>query len=229
MLRDTDFTMMQNTHNSFITEVVDDYYDDSDVREANDAAFVFRTMEKELMSDMLPLFIKTPNGRHRCGIKRECYKVNPMMVNSDWMKCYQFIGALIGRNMIKDHLWFGMPLAPTFWMLSKDEKPTLKDYAKEDARLQKRLNKFAADDFEEEFWVWTDSADEVLPLIEDGKDIAVTSENLADFQAALLDKLIGEGAEQTENMKKGIAHTLGDMDYLREYLNWHDVMVLAET
>jgi hypothetical protein len=51
MLRDTDFTMMQNTHNSFDTSVVDDYYDDSDVREDNDAAFVFRTIEKELMSD----------------------------------------------------------------------------------------------------------------------------------------------------------------------------------
>ena len=27
---------------------------------------------------------------------------------------------------------------------------------------------------------------------------------------------------------KGISHTLGDMDYMRQYLNWHDVMVLAE-
>jgi hypothetical protein len=152
-----------------------------------------------------------------------------MMVNTDWMKCYQFIGALLGRNMVKDHLWFGMPLAPTFWMLSKDDRPTLKDYAKEDARLQKRLNKFAAGNFDGERWVWTNSADDVLDLVQDGHDVEVNSENLADFQATLLDQLISEGAEHMENMKRGIAHTLGDMDYLRQFGNWHDIMVLAET
>ena len=82
--------MMQNVSNSFDTEFVDDY-DDSDVREDGgdgDGDFVYRTVERELMSDMLPFFIKTPNGRHRCGTKRDCYQVNPMMVNSDWMKCF---------------------------------------------------------------------------------------------------------------------------------------------
>ena len=75
--------MMQNTHNCFDTEVVDDYYDDSDVREDIPDAFVWRTMEKELMSDMLPLLIQTPNGRHRCGIKRDCFRLNPKMTNTD--------------------------------------------------------------------------------------------------------------------------------------------------
>jgi hypothetical protein len=100
-------------------------------------------LETELMSDQLPLFIRTPNGRNQAGIKRDCFNVNPKMTNPEWMKCFQFIGALIGRVMVKDHLWFGVPMAPTFWMLVQDfEKPTLEDFAKEDARLRKRLNKF---------------------------------------------------------------------------------------
>lgn len=107
---------MCNTHNSFDIE----YYNllEGDNDEGNEAAFVFRKIEEELMSDQLPLFIKTPNGRHQAGTKRDCYIINPKMTNPDWMKCYQFIGALLGRVMVKDHLWFGMPLAPTFWMLA---------------------------------------------------------------------------------------------------------------
>ena len=95
------------------------------------------------MSDQLPLLIKTPNGRYQAGIKRDCFNVNPRMTNPEWMKCLQFIGALIGRVMVKDDMWFGVPMAPTFWMLCQDnELPTLEDFAKEDARLRKRLNKF---------------------------------------------------------------------------------------
>ena len=30
-------------------------------------------------------------------------------------------------------------------------------------------------------------------------------------------------------MKRGIKHSLGELDYLRSYLNWHDIMELTET
>ena len=110
------------------------------------------------------------------------------------MKCYEFIGALIARTMVKDHLWFGVPMAPTFWMISKNENPTLEDFAKEDARLQKRLKKLADGNFNEEFWDWQDSSDDLKPISSE-IDKPVTLENLAEFQSALLDKLIREGAE----------------------------------
>ena len=57
----------------------------------------------------------------------------------------------------------------------------------------------------------------------------VTRATYNEFRAALLEKLIGESAEQMQYIKAGIRHSLGDMDYLRRYLNWHDVMVLTET
>lgn len=30
-------------------------------------------------------------------------------------------------------------------------------------------------------------------------------------------------------MKRGIQQSLGDFNYLRQYLNWHDIMVLIES
>lgn len=76
-------------------------------------------MELDLMSDQLPLFIRVPNGRNRAGQKRDCFMPNPRADKQDWLKCFQFIGALIGRVIIKNHLFFGVPMAPTFWMLVK--------------------------------------------------------------------------------------------------------------
>ena len=46
---------------------------------------------------------------------------------------------------------------------------------------------------------------------------------------ASIEKLTSESAEQMQYIKAGIRNSLGDMDYLRRYLNWHDVMVLTET
>jgi hypothetical protein len=43
--------MMQNSHNSFDIDFVNDDYQPSDVREDNDSAFAFRMLETELMSD----------------------------------------------------------------------------------------------------------------------------------------------------------------------------------
>ena len=57
----------------------------------------------------------------------------------------------------------------------------------------------------------------------------VTRANYEEFRAALLEKLTSESAEQMQYIKAGIRNSLGDMDYLRRYLNWHDVMVLTET
>ena len=32
-----------------------------------------------------------------------------------------------------------------------------------------------------------------------------------------------------KHIKHGIKQSLGDFDYMRQYLNWHDLMELAET
>ena len=139
--KNPDFAMMQNLRGIGCFSVEYDY-DPSDIQEENKSAFIFRAIEKDLMSEMVPLLIKIPNGRLRCGLKRDCYKLNPKTTNPNYMKCYEFIGSLLGRILFRYKLFFGVPMAPTFWMLLNDEEPTLQDYAREDARLQKRLLKF---------------------------------------------------------------------------------------
>ena len=136
MNENPDFAMMQNVGSSFNggDDWIDDY-DSTDTPEDEKYKFIWRTMERELMSDMVPLLIKTPNGRLRCGLKRDCFKLNPKITNSNYMKCYQFIGSMLGEFLFKDHLCFLVSMAPTFWMLLNDEEPTLEDYASEDARL----------------------------------------------------------------------------------------------
>jgi len=93
--------MMQNVDGSFNggENWIDDY-DSTDNPEENKVKFIFRTVEKELMSEMVTLLIKTPNGRLRCGLKRDCFKLNPKTTNSNYMKCYQFIGSMLGRFLI---------------------------------------------------------------------------------------------------------------------------------
>lgn len=67
--------------------------------------------------------------------------------------------------VFKETNYFGVPLAPTFWKLLTGEEPSLVDFAREDARLAKRLanlNKNSA--FLAEKWEWRNSEDEILPL-----------------------------------------------------------------
>ena len=252
LLRDAEFGMMQNSHNSFDIMPNDQSefpLQSGDKEEDNASAFAFREIERELMTDQLPLFIKVANGRNQAGTKRDCYTLNATMTNPEWMKCFQMIGALIGRTMVKDHLWFGVPMAPTFWMLVQDsELPTLEDFAKEDARLRKRLNKFeeAQKDGvwpDDEGFFWTTCDDKILPidreqpqrpLSNEAKEELigiqpVNAENYQQFRDQLLDRLITENQEQMKHIKVGIKQSLGDFDYLRHYLNWHDLMDLTET
>ena len=82
-------------------------------------------MEKDLMSGMIPLFIQCPNGRLRCGLNRDSFRVNPKAILNKYMKCYQFIGSYIACAMWRDLFWFGVTMAPTFWMILNDEEPKL--------------------------------------------------------------------------------------------------------
>ena len=117
------------------------------------------------------------------------------------MKCYQFIGAYIARNFFIDHLYFGVPMAPTFWMLTQDnECPKVEDFAREDARLYKRLAMFSEEMEdggnwpEDEPWTWINSADQTVPIPGHEEDV-VTRQNFADYKNAIRDQLIAETDE----------------------------------
>ena len=64
-----------------------------------------------------------------------------MVTKDDELKVYYFLGGRLARCSLDDrHL--RVALAPTVWKLLLGTKPTLEDFALEDARLQKRLDKW---------------------------------------------------------------------------------------
>ena len=98
---------------------------------------------------------------------------------------------------------FSVAFAPTFWKLLLGGEPTLEDFAKEDARLQKRLDKFkeglrpdviALWPADEE-WSYTDLYD-VVRAVDPERSISarVTKEDFPVFEEALRRKLIAETA-----------------------------------
>ena len=87
------------------------------------------------------MLIRVPNNRLKMGQKRDCWRLNPMVTKDDELKVYYFLGGRLARCSLDDkHL--RVALAPTVWKLLLGTKPTLEDFALEDARLQKRLDKW---------------------------------------------------------------------------------------
>lgn len=82
---------------------------------------------------------------------------------------------------------------------------------------------------EGQVWEWTNCLDQTLPISKETEGKEVTRENYEDFCAALREKLATECAEQMKHLRRGIKRALGDKDHMRQYLNWHDIMVLCET
>ena len=54
---------------------------DNDNGETSSYYFVDTKIEDDLMSDQLPLLIRTPNGRNCKGQKRDCFILNPRVTD----------------------------------------------------------------------------------------------------------------------------------------------------
>lgn len=53
-------------------------------------------MCEELMSDFLPLFIKSQNNKNDHGMNRDCWTINPAATSPVQLEMYEFLGALMG-------------------------------------------------------------------------------------------------------------------------------------
>ena len=81
-----DFTMFANLGLAYDFKGLNDdsgetstYYS---VGETSTYYFVDTKIEDDLMSDQLPLLIRTPNGRNCKGQKRDCFILNPRVTES---------------------------------------------------------------------------------------------------------------------------------------------------
>lgn len=69
-MRDSEFTCFQTSDKATENDFSDSDYN-AEVGTLN------RLAEQELMSDMVPLLVRTPNGQNKLGIKRDCWVLNP--------------------------------------------------------------------------------------------------------------------------------------------------------
>lgn len=129
-------------------------------------------------------------------------------------------------------------MAPTFWMLLLNQEnalPDLKDYAREDCRLAKLLDKINVEEeelFDSEIeWIWFNSTDEKVNITEraPGAELHVKFAEVDTFKMLLRDFLNDSAKEAMSHIRMGLKHSLGEKSYLTEYINWHDAMVLTET
>lgn len=56
----------------------------------------FDNYAEELQSPVLPLLIRTPNGRHAVGYNREKWILNPSSTSSVQLEMFAFVGKLMG-------------------------------------------------------------------------------------------------------------------------------------
>ena len=134
-MRDSEFTCFQTSDKATENDFSDSDYN-AEVGTLN------RLAEQELMSDMVPLLVRTPNGQNKLGIKRDCWVLSPRVTqiqNPEWMKCYQLIGSMIAKYSFDKVYNFTVAFAPTFWKLLLNNEPRLIDFAIEDYNLAERL------------------------------------------------------------------------------------------
>lgn len=70
----------------------------------------FAQFAKELQSTMLPLLIRTPNGRQAVGYNREKWILNPGATSSTHLAMFTFLGKLMGIAIrSKEYLALNIP------------------------------------------------------------------------------------------------------------------------
>ena len=70
----------------------------------------FATYCSELQSVALPLFVKTPNGRHSVGYNREKWILNPGATSNIQLEMFAFLGKLMGLAIrSKEYLALNIP------------------------------------------------------------------------------------------------------------------------
>jgi E3 ubiquitin-protein ligase HERC2 len=99
----------------------------------------------ELMSDVLPLLVKSANNKQQAGDCQDCYVVNPSAKSPTHMKMFKFFGALLGYS-IRTKSPTPMSMAPVFWKQITNQTMFLTDLSQFDTfsyKLLRDLEKLA--------------------------------------------------------------------------------------
>lgn len=188
----------------------------------------------ELHSDLLPLFIKCPNGRENIGTNREKFVPRPSSISPLHLAMYEFVGKLMGLAIRTKNV-LDLDLPSIVW------KPLVSDVITEDDVLAIDLLSFKILDELKKFEVSNDlpteyftafvnskfvvigSDQRVYPLVPGGHHIQVTWDNRQQFAKSLIHYRLNEFKVQCEAIRRGLATVVPYP--LLSLFTWHELEV----
>lgn len=170
----------------------------------------------ELHSEVVPLFIKCPNGRENIGSNREKYVPRPSSVSPLHICMYEFVGKLMGLAVRTKNV-LDLDLPSIVWKALVSDTVTEEDVLAIDLlsfKILDELKKFentgglAPELFTacvNSKFVVIGSDQRVYELVKGGQDIPVTWDNRKQFASALIHYRLNEFKLQCEAIRRGLA------------------------
>ena len=187
---------------------------------------IISEMCKDLQSDYLDLFIKTPNNKNNLGNLRDKYIINPDADKIMHKKAYEFIGKLMVLSISSGEL-LNLNLHPIIFKLILNNEISFSDYETIDYNSFKLIEDLteALNKEDSEFINQTGLNFEIknsngsdLELIPGGKGIYVNIDNVSEYINLCKIKRIEEFNFQIKEIQKGLF--AGISFDLLQVLNW---------
>ena len=192
---------------------------------------------KELQSDYLNMFIKTPNNKYEIGLLQDKYIPNPQATREIDEKCFIFLGKLMASAIASGEV-LDLNLHPVVWKAILGNEITFYDYENIDYTFFNLISQLEISlknqdtDFDKKYtlnFVIKNSDEINIELKPNGKNIEVTMDNLKEYIFLSKKYRVNEFMAQIENIKKGFNSVIPSSIF--QVLNWRQLeeMVCGKT
>jgi len=169
---------------------------------------------QELMSDHVPMLLRSPNGRHAIGYNRDKFMPHPGSTSTTHLEMFVFLGKLFGMA-IRTKEYLAVNIAPACWKLLGGEQLTPGDLEEIDHMAIQSLNslreieKQGVDEstFEDvifETFTTMSSDDREVELKLNGAEIPVTFQNRHEYCDLVLRYRLHEFDQQAAALRQGL-------------------------
>ena len=164
----------------------------------------------ELQSNYINLFIKTANNKYNIGELRDKFIVNPDSNEIIYQKAYEFIGKMMAMSISSGEA-LNLNLHPIIWKSILENEISFEEYKTIDYsffnsinELEKQYREKDSNLFLDFYFVIQNSNDSNIELIEKGKEIKVTQDNLEKYINLVKEARLNEIKNQVEYIKNGL-------------------------
>ena len=172
----------------------------------------------ELMSDALPLFIRSPNGKNSVGDGRDKFVPNPSATDPNVMEWFYFLGSLLGLALRQKETQLGLSIPSVLWKHLVASDMDANDHDAFDHMCKQSLDKLRnitdegitdAATFEsmifETFTTQLSDGSEVA-LLPNGAQVEVTFDNRHDFCDSVEQARLHESQHQCDAILQGLSY-----------------------